>query len=621
MATPTDVERAKAGLRKLLRQGHVSPASVLACSELVGLARLSGLSDESGVAAATVAQALRVVIGSLADRDAIEVLFGLVPATEGLQMRYRRKEAAALLRIKPESFRVRREVEILDRVARALVAELANPRSAVGSRAGRLDSAGRVPKLFVGSSAETTNWISLLTESLDGKAAVSQWASMLGPSLPAMDAMEQALDGADFAAFIVPSDMADDGERLGRGRENVIFEVGFAMGALGRDRTFLLVPHSPEMSLPSDLAGVNVMFYGEGGDDPANVSRLADRMLEDMRALGPRERAQTSGGAEHGETQHVDLLADAALSFDASRASYADELRRAFQWGGRVPAKFQFATAEGGGFWLRLCRSIEYRYYQRAVDQLSGEIPSLAGLVRDTAGTGEVDLVSLGCGDGTKDNMIVRALASRLMGRERLYYYPVEVSQTLLVETLRRISRPGPDRSRLRTKAIIGDFTNLAALQGAFNERARSKLFSVLGNTLGSFDESEILRSLDAVMLPGDLVLIEANIGDPEESAELLTGDIAKAWSLSMLDSVGIRSDPAELGCEFAAGVSSVRGTRTVVSYANSIGGHPGSYKLSAVHHYEMEELARTAGRHLNVEWLARIPGDGVALLLGLRRT
>jgi hypothetical protein len=47
-------------------------------------------------------------------------------------------------------------------------------------------------------------------------------------------------------------------------------------------------------------------------------------------------------------------------SFDASRASYADELRRAFQWGGRVPAKFQFATAEGGGFWLRLCSSIEH---------------------------------------------------------------------------------------------------------------------------------------------------------------------------------------------------------------------------------------------------------------------
>ncbi len=537
-------------------------------------------------------------------------------------MRYRRKEAAALLRIKPESFRVRREVEILDRVARALVAELANPRSAVGSGAGRLDSTGRLPKLFVGSWAETTNWISLLTESLDGKAAVSQWASMLGPSLPAMDAMEQALDGADFAAFIVPSDMADDGERLGRGRENVIFEVGFAMGALGRDRTFLLVPQAPEMSLPSDLAGVNVMFYGEGGNDAANVSRLADRMLEDMRALGPRERAQTSGRAEHGETQHVDLLADAALSFDASRVSYADELRRAFQWGGRVPAKFQFATAEGGGFWLRLCSSIEYRYYQRAVDQLSGEIPSLAGLVRDTAGTGEVDLVSLGCGDGTKDNMIVQALASQLMGRERLYYYPVEISQTLLVEALRHISRPGSDRSRLRTKAVIGDFTNLAALQGVFNERARSKLFSILGNTLGSFDESEILRSLDAVMLPGDLVLIEANIGDPEESAELLTGDIAKAWSLSMLESVGIRSDPAELGCEFVAGVSSVRGTRTVVSYANSIGGNrPDSYKLSAVHHYEMEEFARAAGRHLNVEWLARIPGDGVALLLGLRRT
>lgn len=151
----TDLERANAGLRKLLKRGRISAASVLACPELVSLALSSGSTTvDEGAAAATVAQALRLAIESMKDRDALDALFGLAPSTEGEPLKHRREEAATLLGIKAESFRVRRESQLLDRVARALVVELARPQSALGSVVGSSLRVGGRPKLFINSSRQ-----------------------------------------------------------------------------------------------------------------------------------------------------------------------------------------------------------------------------------------------------------------------------------------------------------------------------------------------------------------------------------------------------------------------------------------------------------------------------------
>ncbi len=51
-----------------------------------------------------------------------------------------------------------------------------------------------------------------------------------------------------------------------RPRQNVVFELGFFLGKLGRHRVMALVRSTPEMDLPSDYAGVLFKNY----DDPGN---------------------------------------------------------------------------------------------------------------------------------------------------------------------------------------------------------------------------------------------------------------------------------------------------------------------------------------------------------------
>ncbi len=54
------------------------------------------------------------------------------------------------------------------------------------------------------------------------------------------------------------------GEATKVARDNVLFELGLFMGALGRDRTFIVCEES--VTLPSDLAGITPAVYELSGD-------------------------------------------------------------------------------------------------------------------------------------------------------------------------------------------------------------------------------------------------------------------------------------------------------------------------------------------------------------------
>lgn len=119
-----DAETAKTGLRQLLKRGGgLEPDSVLACPALVSIGTQYHPYGDASEAAVVIAGVLQAAIFDMPERLALEALFGLTSDTKGEGVGRRRAAAAELLDLKPESFRVRREPQLLDRVAFRLLAE------------------------------------------------------------------------------------------------------------------------------------------------------------------------------------------------------------------------------------------------------------------------------------------------------------------------------------------------------------------------------------------------------------------------------------------------------------------------------------------------------------------
>lgn len=134
----TEIDRARAGLKELLRHGGAGPAAILACPQLLALANSGAARPEDPSAAARgIADALVRAFSKLAQREEALALFGMSPSTEGQRLMLRRAAAADAVGVKPDSFRQRREPRLLDDLARALVVELPGRPVDDGASSGR----------------------------------------------------------------------------------------------------------------------------------------------------------------------------------------------------------------------------------------------------------------------------------------------------------------------------------------------------------------------------------------------------------------------------------------------------------------------------------------------------
>lgn len=106
----------------------------------------------------------------------------------------------------------------------------------------------------------------------------------------AVESLERAVDQSDVAIAVAqPDDVTESrGERRGSPRDNVIFELGFFMGRLGRHRSLLVEPRGDEIKLPSDLAGINTIAYKYDAKNLiAALAPACNKLRTIIRELGP----------------------------------------------------------------------------------------------------------------------------------------------------------------------------------------------------------------------------------------------------------------------------------------------------------------------------------------------
>lgn len=128
-----------------------------------------------------------------------------------------------------------------------------------------------LPRIFVASSKEALTVAEAVNIKLDGFARVKQWDNAFDLSTLTLPALISRTKDTDFAVFVFHKDdktIIRENE-FSAVRDNVVFELGLFIGALGLEKCFVLVPKSTEneFRIPTDLSGLTIAAYDDTLED------------------------------------------------------------------------------------------------------------------------------------------------------------------------------------------------------------------------------------------------------------------------------------------------------------------------------------------------------------------
>jgi len=122
-----------------------------------------------------------------------------------------------------------------------------------------------LPRIFIGSSTEGLRIAEKVKELLQSKGQIDIWNESnifrLGNST--LEDLQSATRQYDFAILVfTPDDVQiSSGLHTAVPRDNVVFELGLFIGALGRNRAFVVNTKRGGVKLPSDLHGITMALY------------------------------------------------------------------------------------------------------------------------------------------------------------------------------------------------------------------------------------------------------------------------------------------------------------------------------------------------------------------------
>ena len=125
------------------------------------------------------------------------------------------------------------------------------------------------PVIFIASSTEglpeAQALLAGLQTALGAAAETRLWTTEFGLSATYIEALEAVAAQADFAVGVISGDdrVVSRARQQRAPRDNVIFELGLFIGALGRPRCFMVHRQGQDLKLPSDLLAVVSADYAQ----------------------------------------------------------------------------------------------------------------------------------------------------------------------------------------------------------------------------------------------------------------------------------------------------------------------------------------------------------------------
>ena len=148
------------------------------------------------------------------------------------------------------------------------------------------------PRLFVGSSGEALQVAREVELALDHDPIdVVLWTNQVfGATQFPVEALEAQLERADFALLVLSADdrLRSRGTEQDAPRDNVVFELGLFMGALGRERSLMLAPRGARLRIPSDLLGLTPVEFDASASLTTALSPACTRIRMHINRVGVR---------------------------------------------------------------------------------------------------------------------------------------------------------------------------------------------------------------------------------------------------------------------------------------------------------------------------------------------
>lgn len=131
------------------------------------------------------------------------------------------------------------------------------------------------PNVFVASSVEGISVAEAVNIKMEYDVQVKQWDNAFDLSSITITSLIKRAQESDFGIFVFhPDDKTIIRENLYSSvRDNVLFELGLFIGALGLEKCFVMIPKSKEheFRLPTDLAGVTTATYDDEMEDKVDA--------------------------------------------------------------------------------------------------------------------------------------------------------------------------------------------------------------------------------------------------------------------------------------------------------------------------------------------------------------
>jgi hypothetical protein len=299
----------------------------------------------------------------------------------------------------------------------------------------------------------------------------------------------------------------------------------------------------------------------------------------------------------------ISALADAALYFPQRRFGYRKTISEHVLNKEVIPAFYYYLTEEGAELWIRMSTNPRYKFQSNSLALVRTFSETFAQNI-----SAPFDFISLGSGDGEKDRILLEAAVKK--AENSIFYYPVDISDKLLVECVRNVFKGGLAGSNIRTRAILGDFCDLGVLRAVYEDRPIQNVFSILGNTLGNTDEAKIMNALKDAMYSGDYLLLEVNCS-PEEISKgkaFLRSDFVREYCSLPLSIIGVDVDIAKVDVSEVDGLSVFKAAQSVeVTYREAVleGRRLTNIPLEHDHRYDFKMLLNELAEQLSVDVIA----------------